>query len=233
MQFDSPIINGWASLDQVEVDKMQVDLCSDLKVTKPLFYLLLVICASICVACGPAPNLDAIQATYEAETTLTGKYGAEVRGAIENFEKKWFSREEQLDPGIQSEIATGNFLRTFGHTEDKAKPFGEPFGLVTQSAVVVGVRVLDYSLERFKAIASVIKQTDEVTPEGEFKKARPYRKFCGVYVFLREDNLWKLAAFFDITDLDHLDRDWSLAPPDLKETIGDLPSSDCNYISVR
>jgi hypothetical protein len=194
--------------------------------------LSLIVWAFSCVACGPSVDISAARATTEAETTLTGMYGAEVRTAIENFETKWFSREDHLDPKVQREIATDEFLRSLEHTYDNTKPFGEPYGLVTKSAVVVSVRVLEYSPDRFKAVAGVIEQVDEVTPEGELKQSLPYHKFCGVYVFLQEENVWKLAAFFDITNSDIVAREWDYAPGTLKLILGDLPSSDCNFSSL-
>jgi hypothetical protein len=195
-------------------------------------YVLLMVFALLCTACGPQPDISSIQATAAAETSLTGMYGTEVRAAIENFETKWYSLEEHLDPEIQSQIATGEFLRQFGHTYNSSKPFGEPYGLLTKSAVVVSVRVLEYGPQRFKAVAGVVEQTDQVTPQGEFTKSLPFRKFCGVYVFLKEENIWKLAAFFDITDSNTVARDWENASVTLKPIVGDLPESDCNFNSL-
>ncbi len=198
---------------------------------KPLpLHLLLISLALFLVACGSPADFSAIQATTEAETALTGRYGAEVGSAIENFESKWYSREDHLGPKVQREIATDKFLHWFGHTFNSTAPFGEPDGSVTKSAVVACIRVLEYSPERFKAIAGVIEQVDKVTSEGEFKESLPYHKFCKVYVFLREDDAWKIAALFDITNQDFVPREWEHASPDLKSIIGDLPNHDCDFM---
>jgi hypothetical protein len=69
---------------------------------------------------------------------------------------------------------------------------------------------------------------DEVTPQGEFKRSLPPAKSCGVYVFVREDDVWKLATYFDMSVPQDIDRDWRDAPAWSKQLIGDLPRDMCD-----
>lgn len=163
-------------------------------------------------------------ATSEAERFLTETYGREVQATIENFESGWLSLETHKNPGIESELATGPYLDYFGLARKGQAIYDEPSWLITKSATVTRVRVLEYSPERFKAVAHVIAMIDEITPKGEFKQSLPPNRSCGLYVFAREDGKWKLAAYFNATDLRYVDRDWREAPDWLRQIIGDLPS---------
>ncbi len=64
-------------------------------------------------------------------------------------------------------MATGPYLDGFGYARRAEALYDEPFWWVTTSAAVQSVRVLEYSLERFKAVADVIEQVDETAPGGE------------------------------------------------------------------
>lgn len=200
---------------------------------RPLSWLLCLILAGLLFqlfACQGLFNSDTdhqttpsdFQATAEAERVLIVEHGSEVRSQIENFESRWFSLEAHLDPGIQSELATGPYLEYFGNARQGASLYDEPFWLVTTAAVVGNLRVLEYSPERFKAVACSVETTDKMTTDGVFIESLPPLDICGVYVFVREDDKWKLAGFFNTAD----PRDWNYAPNWLKEIIGDLPNED-------
>lgn len=163
------------------------------------------------------------QATAEAEELLTAIYGAEVRTAIENFESRWLTLASLKDPSRQSDVATGLYLDYFGHARAGDAIYNDPFWLTTKSVVVGKVDVLEYSPQRFKAVACVVKMVDKTTTSGVFIESLPSREFQGVYVFVREENAWKLVGFFEITDPRSALRDWDHAPDWLRQVIGDLP----------
>ena len=162
-----------------------------------------------------------LQATAEVERSLAGAFGVEVRSTIENFASRWSSLDAHLDPSIQSELATGPYLEYYGLARKGTALYEEPFWLITRSAIVVSFRVLEYSAGRFKAVGCVVKLTDETDTAGVFRKSLPAYESCGVYVFVREENTWKLAGFFNTAD----PRDWDYAPDWLKEIIGELPDN--------
>ncbi len=93
----------------------------------------------------------------------------------------------------------------------------------SKSAVVTSVRVLEYSVERFKAVACVTELIDETTTEGVFIESLLPQEYEYVYVFVYEDDAWKLAGVFNITIPKDAWHDWEYAPDWLKETIGELP----------
>ena len=58
--------------------------------------------------------------------------------------------------------------------------------------------------------------------DGVYMESLPPIKICGIYVFVRDDDIWKLAGFFNTAD----PRDWDYAPDWLKDIIGELPDQD-------
>lgn len=174
---------------------------------------------------------EARQATATTEAILTEEHGTEIRRVIENFEMRWQSLEAHINPGIQAEVATGPFLKCFGYGGHGEAVYDEPFWLVITSAKVKNVRVLEYSPERFKAVASVARTFDKITPEERIIESSSPGGICGIYVFVREDGVWKLAGFF-LTDPppDDVVRDWNDSPDWLKEIIGELPEGElCDW----
>jgi len=174
---------------------------------------------------------EARRATATTEALLTEEHGTEIRRVIENFEMRWYSFEAHVDPGIQAEVATGPFLRCYGNAKYGEAIYDEPFWSVITSAKVKNVRVLEYSSEHFKAVASVARTFDRVTPDGRIIESSLPAGVCGIYAFAREGDKWKLVGFF-LTDppLDDVIRDWHDSPDWLKEIIGELPEGElCDW----
>jgi len=160
------------------------------------------------------------QATVTAEALSTEMHEAEVRSAIENFELRWYSLEAHKNPSIQSQLVAEPHLN-LGWGEEV---YDEPFWLVITSAKVEEIQVLEYSLERFKAVAFVARTFDKTTTEGTIIESLLPSGRCGVYVFVHEDSSWKLAGLFVLMGTpQEIERDWNYAPDWLKETIGELP----------
>lgn len=185
----------------------------------------------LCIACGaafyavvlirPNPTPKSL-ATQEAEAFLTETYGPTVHSAIKHYWLVANSLEANRNPTILSQVATGPWLGYRSRSPDN--PSKEPFWLVTKSVSVGSVRVLEYEPgRRFKAVACVDKQNDRVTTEGQYLESLPPYRARGVYVFLYEDDAWKLAGFFETTDYDNSIRDWWYVSEWLKEIIQELP----------
>jgi hypothetical protein len=206
---------------------------------KSLLHLLLGF-ALLCTSCGPVLSEQeraAILATKAAETSLTSAHGTEARSAIENYEAEWMSLEAHKNPTTQSRLATGGYLWYWGYARMGEKVYDEPFWLITKSATVTNLRVLEYSPDRFKAIASVKGSTDKITPKGEFIESLPKPEYCLLYLFIREDGAWKVADLFDITSRSEIERDWANNVAWEKEVLGqpilgDLPQADCYGDSI-
>ena len=141
------------------------------------------------------------------ERFLTATYGTEVQATIENFKLRWLSLDSRKDPSVQAELATGPFLDYWGNARTGKAIYDEPFWLITTSAVVKYLRVLEYSPERFKAIARVSTLYDSITPEGKLIESKLPYEVCSVYVFIREGNAWKMATAFGMTVPQHVERD--------------------------
>lgn len=163
----------------------------------------------------------------EAERLLTVAHGPEVQATIENFELRWFSLDAHEDPSIQAKLATGPYLDYWRYARHGKAIYDEPWW-ITKQAMVTSFRTFEYTPEHFKTIARVTRLFDEVTPQGEFKRSLPPNESCGVYVFVREDDVWKLATYFDMSVPQDIDRDWRDAPAWSKQLIGDLPRDMCD-----
>jgi hypothetical protein len=143
------------------------------------------------------------------------------RCCIENFETQWYSFEAYTDWWVQAEVATGLYLECYNSTRGS---ISERPVLYTTSASISSVRVVEYGAERFKAIADVVSELAEATPEGEFLRSRGSLRTCGVYVFVREGSIWKLEGFFNVSPpYKDRARGWDYTPDWLKEIIGELP----------
>lgn len=180
-----------------------------------------VICSSVaCAVCGAPTNDRYIETTVTAKASLTEIHRTEVSNAIENFEMEWYGLEAHRDPSIQSKLATGPYLN-LGWDEEI---YDEPFWLVITSAEVERVQIVEYSKEHFKAVALVARTVDKTATDGVIIEPSLPAGRCGVYVFVRESSVWKLAGLFVLMGTPHeIERDWNYAPDWLKETIGELP----------
>ncbi len=94
---------------------------------------------------------------------------------------------------------------------------------ITTNIDLKEVRVLDYAPLQFKAVGCGQMNRDEVTPEGEQIRTLPGWTFKKIYVFNREDDIWKLAAVYDFTDPNGAIRDWSYVLDWERDLIGPLP----------
>ena len=141
-----------------------------------------IVLGTACVASDSTPA--SVSATSTAKASLTMAHEAEVRSAIEGFELRWHSLEAITNPQIESEVATGPYLEFRGNAHLGDSIYDEPFWLVIKSVEVRSLRVLEYSPERFKALASVDRWFDKTTTEGVVIESSIPSGLCGIYVFL-------------------------------------------------
>ncbi len=173
-----------------------------------------------------SPRTD-IEATRTVGATLTELYGEEVKDAIENFEIRWYGVASLDATEDLSDVATGLYLEEYGRPDQLIRQ-QDPTSVwqVVTSAQVKWVRVVEYTSERFKAVAATDWVYDRMTPQKEVIHSDMETQHCGVYVFVRKDGMWKLEGLFNTTRLtqESLMYQWENVPAWLKEIIGELPS---------
>lgn len=172
----------------------------------------------------------AAQRAAAEEQALTEAHSEEVIRVIENFDMQWNRLAAFQNPEFQQELATAPFYRGEDPTWQERLP---PNGIgidIRKSTNVRQVRVLEYTPERFKALVTVDTVSDIISMPGETVISRDYALVeCGLYVFVREDGKWKLAAYFytDAPSDESIRNTWDNYPLDeTKQMIGELPSGD-------
>jgi hypothetical protein len=171
-----------------------------------------------------------VQLTADAENKLTIDHGEEVRSAIGKFETNWLTLASIRNPSLQSEIATGKYLEYFGVAREGKSIFDEPFWLITKSATVTSVRVLEYNADQFKAIACVKSLVIKTNTNGKIMDYLPPHDFRGIFIFSRENNVWKLSDYLETTNPDNALYTWDTTPDWSKKLIGDFSTEvdqDC------
>ena len=175
-------------------------------------------------------SMQELQATYEHEQFLTNNHGEEVIDAIENYVIKSNSLAAIQDPSILLEIAVPPYTDLFlNSAPEDGKICSDQECLIVESAEVNGIRVLEYTNERFKAIGCITFNYDKLSPQGEFIRSLEPLHTRSIYVFISVEGSWKLAGIFDITIPKDALRDWDYAPDWLRQIIGELPADnfDC------
>src|SRR5690606_6883773 len=152
-----------------------------------------------------------LQSTREYEDSLTALHGASVSDLVERFITNWGSIEAHRNPEMTEDLVSSKWLEQFADGLDD-----EPYWVVTESATVQHVRVLEYDPARIKALACLDVVHARYSTDGEFIEVYPATEMCGIFVFALEEGNWKVAAFFNTTVPENVARDWNLAPEWLK-----------------
>lgn len=169
------------------------------------------------------------QATATTESELTRTYEDQVSEIIEDFQIKRHSLDFINGMSICSEITTGYYRQVYGYGYGAFPAEEDSVWMVVESAEAERVRVIEYTPDRFKAVARVNRIYDLQRPDGTVVEADLEDYVCGVYVFLYEEERWKLAGFFMTTDTRSAGsarNDWLYVNDELKSTIGALPDGD-------
>lgn len=94
-----------------------------------------------------------------------------------------------------------------------------------KSSTIDKVRVIEYSPTQFKAFSCEELTFNTVTLAGTYVSSEQPQTFFRIYLFNLDSGVWKVAAWADFTDADHLNRDWTEGsyPQWTIDLIGDLP----------
>ena len=149
------------------------------------------------------------------ETLFAENVIQEVSSVIVNFETLWLSEQSHRVPTFQEELATGEYLNRMGYANSNVE--NEVEWLVTDSAELESLRLIEYSQQRFKAEACIIKSGRRIRPNGDFIGLFSNVRVCGIYVFVKIEHNWKLLGFLNSMD----PRNYEHTPDWLKEIIGD------------
>jgi len=164
---------------------------------------------------------------FDHELQLTREHGQEATRALDGFLSIWLSVEADSNPLLLADVAMSPYVDSLiSPTPENGGICGLDECRVTKSFSIEGVRVLDYAQDRFKIIACVTENLEQVTPQGEYIAELPPDEYRTIYVFGKQGDSWKLEGAFELSDdTDHIYRDWAYSPDWLKAIIGELPSS--------
>jgi hypothetical protein len=170
----------------------------------------------------PPAYLQAIESTRTAEQILTLGYGDEIRSLIEAYFMKSLSLAVQKEPDTRSEFETGPHLKAMF-------PFTTPepvtrFHIAT-SVALDEIHVLEHTPSKIRAIGCGKVFTDEVSFDGDYIKTNTPFSIMQIFVFVREDNAWKVFTRYDFGDTKGAIRDWAYVSDEEKQAIGDLQMS--------
>ena len=161
-------------------------------------------------------------ATREAVDHITSIYGAEVSQIIENLELKWHSVDSHQNLEQLSDIATGRYLDLMTNQIDSDLKDHE--WLIKESVIIKRLVIHEYTLERFKASACPEEEWSDMASDGTIISSRQIIGSCFVYVFIWEDEAWKLAGAFGYNlSYSASYRDWQYLPLWLGEIMGEFP----------
>ncbi len=179
-------------------------------------------------ACNPVKDTQSFATvTPNVAGQLTVTHRAEVSQAIERFERIWGSFEVRNNPALQEEVATAQAINDFGVKRrglDKSKTDS---WFVTRSAVVESVQVFEYDTRHFKAIACVSEGIDDVNADGTLRQSFDPQMTKKLYVFVREDNKWKLATLLNVIDPKDISRELEARAEWDRQLIGTVPDWHC------
>jgi hypothetical protein len=141
----------------------------------------------------------------------------EVSSVIADFESLWLSEQSHKDPAFQAELATGEYLDHLGYVNAHIE--SEVEWWVTNAAELKSLQLIEYEQQRFKAEACVLKSGRKIRPNGDFIGLFSDVRVCGIYVFVKPENKWKLLGFLNNMD----SRSYERTPDWLREIIGEIP----------
>jgi len=141
----------------------------------------------------------------------------EASSVIVDFETLWLSEQSHREPAFQAELATGEYLDRLGYANSNVQ--SEVEWLVTDAAELESLQLIEYNQQRFKAEACVITSGRKIRPDGTFLGLFSDVRVCGIYVFVKTENKWKLLGFLNNMD----PRNYEHTPDWLREIIGEVP----------
>lgn len=159
------------------------------------------------------------QATLTVVSTLTATYDAEARSAIEDYHRISGSLNARLNPEIYTQVATGPHLERLLSFDI---PEGDDPVYIVTGIELIEVRVLEYDEAHMKVVGCGTRYNGQTTVQGELVSSTRSTQFNVIYVFLWEDETWKLATGYTLIDRDAIRRDWAYVSEWEREAIGDI-----------
>jgi len=159
------------------------------------------------------------QSVENTPEPLTIAHEAELHSMIVSYYLGVGSLSSRRDPNKNAEVATGPLLQRmleFGTAEP-----GTSLTVITAIAIKQ-IHVLEYSSSRVKAIGCGILYSKLVSYEGEYIQSLRPMPFMNVFVFVLEDEKWKLFTHYFFGDQDAASRDWAYVSEEEKLAIGNL-----------
>lgn len=153
------------------------------------------------------------------EANITADQKEEAISVIEHFHMQVGSFEAQQDPSLLSEVLTGPLLEAqLIPLENQTRT-----SLYVTSGITLGeVRIPEYSSSRLISIACGSIYRNRVSSDGALIESLEPSSFKNIYVFIREDGIWKVAVSYSLADADTLFRDLEHAANWEKEYSDDL-----------
>lgn len=177
---------------------------------------LIVLLVFILTSCQFLPNEPVPKIT---ETPFSESVVQEVADTIVSFETLWLSEQSHRDPIFQTELAKGKYLEQMRYANSNIQ--NELEWLVTEKAELEKLQLIEYSEQRFKAEACVKKSGKKIHPDGTVVGTFSDVQACGIYVFVKSEDRWKLLGYINTMD----SRTYEHAPDWLKEIIGEVPKN--------
>jgi starvation-inducible outer membrane lipoprotein len=161
----------------------------------------------------------------DSQLVLTEQHGAEIAQTIEIAHSRLGSMEVHNNPSALSDILTGPYLNVYAPLIADNSQTENP--ILISSVNVYGIRVFEYSSENFTAVGCGTYYADQVTSTGEFIKSMPTYDFRTLYMFVKEEDVWKIALE---VGLNSAYDDWVYAADWERELVGDIElymDADC------
>jgi hypothetical protein len=155
----------------------------------------------------------------ETEAALTQVHGDEVRSSIAHYWMLLGSLEARHNPDVIYAVATGELADYLVEAYKKVNYSNEPYLLLTTAVEIRKLRIVEFDSQRFKSIACVKESINRVALTDERLLDSYQTDRCYIFVFLNNDQIWKVAGYIDIDD----PQSYSSAPDWLKTIIGDVP----------
>ncbi|UYN89653.1 MAG: hypothetical protein KIT08_00060 [Anaerolineales bacterium] len=119
-------------------------------------------------------------------------------------------------------LAARELIETHEESKLDSLSFAGPDRLVILKAQVEDLIVIEATAEKLRVIACVKSTLVQLDSANEPITDPWTREFRGVYIFVPENDRWRLANFLDTTDPEQTYQDWDSLPEDLKSLSGPI-----------
>lgn len=174
---------------------------------------------SITGCTSQTPRSTSLAATQTTIATLTAAHEAEARSLIENYHLSIASNTNVRDSEALSEVMTGPLLGTLTAS---GTPVHESSFYRTRSIVLSEVYVVEYTPSQVKVVGCGELHDEHVYPQEERVELLPPYPLENIYVFVWEDEKWKLFTLYPLSDRDSALQSWTYVSEEERSAIGNL-----------